>query len=83
MASTFQTGPSCSLHVCSLHGGKGMCHVFSFAKLASDFFHTLKNFRLLLFFKGQKAQYFRALGFEGLFENSDFMIFHFSWLHGT
>lgn len=33
------------------------CHVFSFAKLASDFFHTLKNFHLLLFLKGQKAQY--------------------------
>ena len=83
MASIYQTGPSCSPHVCSLHGGKGTCHVFSFAKLASDFFRTLKNFHLLLFLKGQKAQYFRALGLEGLFENSDFMTFHFSWLHGT
>jgi len=78
MASTFQTGQSCSLHVCSLHGVKGTCHVFSFAELASDIFHTLKNFCLLLLLKGQKAQYFRPLALEGLFENSDFMTFHSS-----
>lgn len=47
-----------------------MC--FHLQSLLQTFFHTLKSFLLLLFLKGQKAQYFRGLALEGLLENCEF-----------
>lgn len=54
---------------------KGCAMCFHLQSLLQTFFHTLKNFCSLLCLKEQKVQYFRALGLEGLFENSAFMTF--------
>lgn len=69
MSDTFETGPSCSLHVCSLRGEKGTCHLFLFTKLVSE--------ALLLFLKRQKVQHFRTLGLQGLLESSHFILLLF------
>lgn len=42
-----------------------------------------EEFPFVAVLEGTKGSVLRALSLEGLFENSDFMTFHFSWLHGT
>lgn len=62
MPSTFQAGPSCSLHVCSLHEGGESCHVFSFAELAPDFFSHTEEFPFVAVLERTKGSVLQGPG---------------------